>query len=170
MPFSDIYVPVDEWVSDQGSNKPAEILVGVAVVSGEVIVTVRCRETGILTKLLYDRRSHLFHKELPQTHGLIDLSWYSCSGECGFMSHVTKLDAGQRFLHIRYHCSICRHTFSRYYSISERGYVLIPRPLRGSRSQLLAGWGKFRGQEPFTEDGSTFYTTPSDYVARGNVR
>ena len=162
MPLSDSYVPVDDFACDCGCGKKSALR-ALGVAFGEVLVTVACRDTGRLAILLYDRRTGLFHKELPSTHDLMDLSHYPCSGSCEIMASLIKVDAGQRFLRMYYYCTASRHRFARYYSISEGGYVIIPRPGRIARNKQLPGWGRFRGQEGFTEDWCTFYTNPSDY-------
>lgn len=162
MPFSDHYCAMVLPRCDCGCGGSA-VLSELGAAEQAVILPVRCSASGRRRLLKYDPVTLSYQTMVASAGTITTLGHYPCSGNCGFCAPLEHVDTGHRFLRLHYKCKLCRHIFGRFYSIEEKGYVLLPRPVRPARNRQLEGWGKFRGQERIVEDGCVRFSNPSDY-------
>lgn len=165
MPFSDRYLPIDKECPRCGDCARV-ILQTVSLLIRDLELRCVCRRCDHSFSRPYELAPHNASSCCLASGQVISLSSFPCSSGCETLAHVTRLEAGTRFIHCSFVCPTCRCSLSRYFDIAQSGFVLMPTVLRGSGLPIGAESGLFRGQHPFEEDGCTLYTRPADRSLR----
>jgi hypothetical protein len=184
MPSSEPYVDVPQLSCEQN----CEMLMGIIAIeiaAPVMVITWKCHECETTYKrlcvivagacLVLSGDNRLDDHQESSGYAVRLIGGCGCGGdmEGNAQRTVVRVEASIRFLRIHFYCGTCRGTFSRFYDLTARGYVLVGGghlDVRTARRRLPS-WGQNRGQTEYRdEDGCMVWTAPSDMYPPGEER